>query len=88
MAATAPIAVVHHGGVTDALFRAGQAQRVRDFVKRVKDHGLLAGVSSHCPDHVRRIERQRGRSLALDDAVALAQSLLEEAAGERERVLG
>jgi hypothetical protein len=47
--------VVHHGGVTDALFRAGQAQRVRDFVKRVKDHGLLAGVSSHCPDHVRRI---------------------------------
>ena len=55
LADTAPIAVVHHGGVTDALFRAGQGQRVRDFVKRVKDHGLLAGVSSHCPDHVRRI---------------------------------
>jgi hypothetical protein len=55
LADTAPIAVVHHGGVTDALFRAGQAQRVRDFVKRVKDLGLLAGVSSHCPDHIRRI---------------------------------
>jgi hypothetical protein len=28
---------------------------VRDFVKKVKDSGLLAGVSSHCPDHVKRI---------------------------------
>jgi hypothetical protein len=55
LADTAPIAVAHHGGVTDALFRAGQAQRVRDFVKRVKDLGVLAGVSSHCPDHIRRI---------------------------------
>jgi len=55
VADTAPIAVVHHGGVTDALFRAGQVQRVRDFVKKVKDLGLLAGVSSHCPDHIKRI---------------------------------
>jgi hypothetical protein len=55
LADTAPIAVAHHGGVTDALFRAGQMRRVRDFVRRVKDHGLLAGVSSHCPDHVRRM---------------------------------
>jgi hypothetical protein len=50
-----PIAVVHHGGVTDAQFRAGRAGRVRDFVKKVKDLGLLAGVSSHCPDNVRHI---------------------------------
>jgi hypothetical protein len=50
-----PIAVVHHGGVTDAQFRAGQAGRVRDFVKKVKDLGLLAGVSSHCPDNIRHI---------------------------------
>jgi hypothetical protein len=51
----APIAIVHHGGVTDALFRAGKAEQVRDFVKEVKDLGLLAGVSSHCPDNIRRI---------------------------------
>jgi hypothetical protein len=55
VADTAPIAIVHHGGVTDALFHSGQAQRVRDFVKKVKDFGLLAGVSSHCPDHIKRI---------------------------------
>jgi len=50
-----PIAIVHHGGVTDRLFRAGKAQEVRDFVKKVRDQGVLAGVSSHCPDHIKRM---------------------------------
>ena len=50
-----PIAVVHHGGVTDAMFRAGRQQQVRDFVKQVHDHGLLAGVSSHCPANIKYI---------------------------------
>jgi hypothetical protein len=52
---TAPFAMVHHGGVTDALFRAGRVQQVRDYVKKVKDHGLLAGVSAHNPDNIKRI---------------------------------
>jgi len=30
-----PIAIAHHGGVTDKLFRAGQYAVVRDFVKKV-----------------------------------------------------
>ncbi len=50
-----PIAIVHHGGVTDSLFRAGKAQQVRDFVKKVRDLGVLAGVSSHCPDNIKRM---------------------------------
>jgi len=50
-----PIAIVHHGGVTDGLFRAGKAQQVHDYVKKVHDQGVLAGVSSHCPDNVKRI---------------------------------
>jgi len=50
-----PIAIVHHGGVTDALFRAGKAQQVHDFVKKVHDHGALAGVSSHNPENIKRI---------------------------------
>jgi hypothetical protein len=53
--ANKPLAIVHHGGVTDGLFRAGQAQKVHDFVKQVHDAGALAGVSSHCPDHIKRI---------------------------------
>jgi len=50
-----PLAIVHHGGVTDGLFRAGKAEQVHDFVKKVHDAGALAGVSAHCPDHIKRI---------------------------------
>ncbi len=50
-----PIAIVHHGGVTDGLFRAGKSQQVHDFVKKVHDHGCLAGVSSHNPDNIKQI---------------------------------
>jgi len=52
---TRPFAMVHHGGVTDSKFRAGRFGEVRDFVKQVKDHGLLAGVSTHCPDNLKRV---------------------------------
>lgn len=50
-----PIAMVHQGSVTDALFRSGKSRQVRDFVKKVHDAGMLAGVSSHCPDNIRRV---------------------------------
>jgi hypothetical protein len=52
---TQPIAIVHHGGVTDRLFREGKSQEVRDFVQRVRDAGVLAGVSAHNPDCIQRI---------------------------------
>jgi hypothetical protein len=50
-----PIAVMHHGGVTDSLFRQGKAAQVRDFMKRAKDLGVLAGVSTHNPENLRRM---------------------------------
>jgi len=52
---TGPIAMVHHGGVTDSMFRAGKKEKVLDFVKKVHDHGILAGVSAHNPDNIKRI---------------------------------
>ena len=52
---TKPIGMVHHGGVTETKFRAGKSQEVRDYVKKVKDQGILAGVSTHCPDTIKRI---------------------------------
>jgi len=52
---TQPIAIVHHGGATDTLFRKGKSGEVRDFVKRVKDAGVLAGVSAHNPDCIKQI---------------------------------
>lgn len=50
-----PIAIMHHGGVTDSLFRQGKAGQVRDFMKRARDLGVLAGVSTHNPDNLRRM---------------------------------
>jgi len=52
---TQPIAIVHHGGVTDRLFREGKSSQVHDFVKSVHDAGVLAGVSAHNPDCIKRI---------------------------------
>ena len=51
-----PIAICHHGGRTDALFLERKPEVVRDFVKLVKDAGLTAGVSTHSPGNLARIE--------------------------------
>lgn len=50
-----PIAMVHHGGATDKLFREGREAEVLDFVKAVHDQGAMAGVSAHNPDCIKRI---------------------------------
>jgi len=52
---TQPIAMVHHGGVTDQLFAQGNASLVHDYVKAAHDLGVLAGVSAHNPDCIRRM---------------------------------
>ena len=50
-----PIAMVHHGGATDRLFAEGKSGQVHDYVKAVRDQGVLAGVSAHNPDCIKRI---------------------------------
>ncbi|HUS92029.1 MAG TPA: hypothetical protein VM695_09265 [Phycisphaerae bacterium] len=50
-----PAAMAHHGGVTDRLFGSGKAQEVHAFVKEAHDRGVLAGVSAHNPDCIKRI---------------------------------
>jgi len=55
VAATQPIAVVHHGGVTDKLFGEGKGGQVHDFVKAAHDNGVLAGVSAHNPNCIQQI---------------------------------
>jgi hypothetical protein len=52
---TQPMAVAHHGGATDTMFARGKAQEVHDYVKAVHDLGLLAGVSAHNPDNIKRV---------------------------------
>lgn len=50
-----PIAMVHHGGATDRLFAEGKAGQVHDYVKAAHDCGVLAGVSAHNPDCIKRV---------------------------------
>ena len=50
------IGVAHHGESTDQLFKAGRIDKVADFIKRVKDAGMMAGVSTHMPAVVDAIE--------------------------------
>jgi len=51
-----PIAIVHHGGVSDSLWRAGKIEQAHDFAKRVQDLGVLAGLSAHNPAVIRHAE--------------------------------
>jgi hypothetical protein len=50
------LALAHHGEVTDSLFKAGKLDEVQDYLKRVRDTGLLVGVSTHMPAVVDAIE--------------------------------
>lgn len=50
-----PIALVHHGGVTDRLFATGKFQQIHDFIKAAHDGGIMAGVSAHNPDCIKRV---------------------------------
>jgi hypothetical protein len=50
------IALAHHGEVTDRLFKQGKLEVVHDRLKRIRDAGVLVGVSTHMPDVVDAIE--------------------------------
>lgn len=53
-----PMAIVHHGGVTDHYWKRGEFGKVKDFVAEVKDTGILAGISSHNPDIIDYISEE------------------------------
>ena len=44
-----PVAILHHGNVTDDLFRAGKMNVVSDFIKKAHDCGFPSGPSTHNP---------------------------------------
>jgi hypothetical protein len=49
LAAGGCIGVAHHGELTDILFKEGKLDQVENFLKRVHDAGLPAGISTHMP---------------------------------------
>ena len=50
------IAVAHHGETTDGMFKSGRLDKIQDYLKRVRDAGLLVGVSTHMPEVVDTVE--------------------------------
>lgn len=50
------IGIAHHGEVTDQMFKIGQLDQVHEYLKRVRDAGLLVGVSTHMPEVIDAIE--------------------------------
>ena len=44
-----PLRIGHHGGRTDERFRNGERQKIKDFLKGVRDEGVMAGLSTHNP---------------------------------------
>jgi hypothetical protein len=58
LVAAGTIGIAHHGEVTDELWRQGQLDRVREYCRKVRDSGVMAGVSTHVPAVVERITEQ------------------------------
>lgn len=49
------IAVAHHGEFTDIHFKNGEMHKVREYCKRVRQTGLMVGISTHMPDAMKQI---------------------------------
>ena len=50
------IGIAHHGEVTDQLFKQGKIDEVNDYLKKVRDAGVLVGISTHMPAVVDTVE--------------------------------
>ena len=55
LVASGTIGAAHHGEVTDVYWKTGEIDKVREYCKRIRDTGMLVGVSTHIPDVVDHI---------------------------------
>jgi hypothetical protein len=78
------IGIAHHGEVTDQRFKTGKLDSIRDYLKGVRDAGLLVGVSTHMPAVVEEIE-SRGWDL---DFYMTCVYERHRSAAELEKLLG
>jgi hypothetical protein len=53
-----PLGIGHHGNRTDERFRSGQKELVRDFLKAVRDTGVMVGLSAHNPGVIDTVESE------------------------------
>jgi hypothetical protein len=79
-----PIGIVHHGGSAERKRRAGKIKEVRDFLKAVRDSGVLVGLSTHDPAFLEEAESQNWDV----DFYMTALYYLSRTSQEFEKVLG
>jgi hypothetical protein len=51
-----PIAIYHHGTHTDSLYQEGRLGVMREYLKVIRDLGLLVGVGTHIPEVIEYTE--------------------------------
>jgi hypothetical protein len=52
------IGIHHYGVTTDALYKQGKISTAREYLKRVRDAGVLVGLTTHIPEVVDTVESQ------------------------------
>ena len=52
MVANGAIGIHHYGVTTDALYKQGKLSVAREYLKRVRDAGMLVGLTTHIPEVV------------------------------------
>jgi len=50
------LGIAYYGERTDHLFKAGQLDKIQDYLKCVRDAGMMVGVSTHMPAVIEAIE--------------------------------
>ena len=58
VAKLAPIGIVHHGGSAERKRHSGKIGEVRDFLKAVRDSGVMVGLSTHDPAFLDQVESE------------------------------
>jgi hypothetical protein len=53
-----PVGIGHHGNRTDERFRSGEKNKVREFLKVVRDSGVMVGLSTHNPQVIETVESE------------------------------
>jgi hypothetical protein len=84
LAKAGTIGIAHHGEHTDRMFKAGRLDTIHDYLKRVRDAGLMVGVSTHMPAVIETIE---GKGWDVDFYMACVYERHRSAA-ELEKLLG
>jgi hypothetical protein len=52
------IGIHHYGVTTDELYRHGRLSTAREYLKRVRDAGVLVGLTTHIPEVVDKVESE------------------------------